>query len=50
MFLVFIVLPVVIGSIAGAFTDSQSAIRGVMIGGIAGGLVGYFAMILLAQG
>ena len=49
VFLLFIVIPVIIGAIVGAFTDRQSAMRGVMIGGIGGGLLGFFAMILLSS-
>ena len=49
VFLLFIVLPAIVGAVIGMFTDRISAVRGIMIGGIAGGLVGYFAMILLVS-
>ena len=50
VFLLFIVLPLIVGAIVGAMRDRQSGVRGIMIGGIAGGLIGYFIMILLARG
>lgn len=48
-FLLFVVLPMLVGAVAGALTDRQSAVRGVMIGGIAGALIGYFGLILLSE-
>lgn len=48
-FFVFIVIPLIVGAVIGAMSDRQSAVRGVMVGGIAGALIGYFAMILVSE-